>query len=200
MLKPLLREKLLAVEGMDEIVFFEELLKYIGLADSIDLVQVGGKDQFKIKMPALQKTSGFLHLNSIAIIRDADKNGGGAFISIKKILEKMNLQPPDAPGMFSSSIPRVGVFIIPDNVNQGMLESLCIETVKDKAAMRCVNDFINCSQQLEMKPHNIDKAKAHAYLSIMPEIANSIGRGAQKGHWNFDDQALKPLIGFLSKM
>ena len=86
MAAPLTKTKLLAVEGTDEIIFFEELFKHIGILDKVELREVGGKDQFKIKMPALQKTTGFNDLESIAIIRDADESFKGAFESIKKII------------------------------------------------------------------------------------------------------------------
>jgi hypothetical protein len=200
MIAPLTRTKLLAVEGIDEVVFFEELLKHLDMIDSVDVRQVGGKDQFKIKMPVLQKSSGFNRLESVAIIRDADENTSGAFNSIKKILDKMHLPAPGKPGDFYNGTPRVGIFIMPDNTRKGMLETLCIDTVEDNDAMRCVDEFVRCSLDLKRKPRNIDKAKAHAFLSIMPDIANSLGRGAQKGYWNFNAPALKPLIAFLSQL
>jgi len=196
----LTKTKLLAVEGTDETVFFGELLKHLNLFHRVDIRQVGGKDQFKNKMPTLQKTSGFNQLESIAIIRDADENSAGAYKSIKNILAKMTLQPPAKPGTFADGSPRLGIFIMPDNAAQGMLETLCLKAVQDNEAMNCVNEFIACSQDLKKKPKNIDKAKAHAYLSIMPDIANSVDRGAQKGHWNFNASALKPLIDFLTQL
>ena len=200
MAAPLTKTKLLAVEGTDEIIFFEELFKHIGILDKVELREVGGKDQFKIKMPALQKTTGFNDLESIAIIRDADESFKGAFESIKKILEKMNLQVPARPGIFAEGIPKVGFFIMPDNTGNGMLENLCLDTVKDDKAIECVDQFIDCAKKLKKQPKNAAKTKAQAYLSLMPEIANSVGRGAQKGYWNFDSSELKPLIHFINQL
>ena len=196
----LTRTKLLAVEGTDEIIFFEELFKHIGMLDKVELREVGGKDQFKIKMPALQKTTGFNNLESIAIIRDADENFKGAFESIKKILEKMNLRVPTRPGTFADGIPKVGIFIMPDNSSKGMLENLCLDTVKDDKVMECVDQLIDCAKKLKKQPKNAAKTKAQAYLSLMPEIANSVGRGAQKGYWNFDSSELIPLIHFINQL
>jgi hypothetical protein len=46
----------------------------------------------------------------------------------------------------------------------------------------------------------LTKTKAQAYLALMPEIANSVGRGAQKGYWNFDSSELTPLIHFINQL
>lgn len=200
MVKPLKKTKLLAVEGTDEVIFFEELFKHIGMLDIVELREVGGKDQFKIKMPTLLKTTGFNNLDAIGIIRDADENFGSAFESIKNVLKKMGIRVPDRPGQFSDAIPKVGIFIMPDNANKGMLENLCLNTVKDDKAIECVDQFIDCAKKLKKQPKNVAKTKTQAYLALMPEIANSVGRGAQKGYWNFNSVKLKPLINFLTQL
>jgi hypothetical protein len=197
---PLTKKKLLAVEGMDEVVFFEELLRHMGMTDKIDVRQVGGKDQFKIKLPVLQKITGFDKLETVGIIRDADESFERAFESVKGVLQKMGLQVPVRSGDFSKGIPGVGIFIMPDNAGKGMLEDLCLQTVKGETAMECVKQFIDCAGKLKNKPKNISRAKAQAFLTIMPEIASSVGRGAQKRYWDFESAELKPLLHFLSRL
>lgn len=194
------KAKLLAVEGHDEVIFFNELFKYIGIEDSVELWEVGGKDQFKNKMPVLQKTTGFNKLETIGIIRDADESFENAFKSIKGVLEKMKFQAPERAGEFTAGIPKIGIFVMPDNVNEGSLENLCLDTVKDDDAMECVDQVINCAKKLKKPPKNIPKAKTQAFLALMPEIAKNLGNGAQKGYWNFDSQRLKPLIDFLNQL
>jgi len=81
-----------------------------------------------------------------------------------------------------------------------MLEDLFLESVKNHEAMKCVNDFIACSQELQEAPKNISKAKAQVFLAAKPRIANSIGLAAQKGYWNFNSEKLQPLINFLKQL
>jgi len=50
--------KILAVEGEDEKNFFDRLLRNMRISD-IDIRIVGGKDQFKSKLPALKNAPGF---------------------------------------------------------------------------------------------------------------------------------------------
>jgi hypothetical protein len=199
---PITKKKLLVVEGKDEKNFFEELFKHMTKKNIIDIRDVGGKDNFKNSMPTLTRISGFNDLEAIAFVRDADDSCRSAFESIKGILEKNSLLPPGKPGKFSQGNPKVGIFIMPDNKNRGMLEDLCLETVKDEEGMECVNRFIDCVNQLENPPKNKDiaKAKAQAFLAIMPEIVDKVGLGAKKGYWDFDSATLEPLKEFFSEL
>lgn len=167
-------KKVLAVEGKDEENFFKALLKYVDITD-FEIRDVGGKDQFKNKLPALVKIPGFSDVVEVlAVIRDADNDANAAFKSIRDILRKAGLKPPKSRNQFSIGKPKIGIFIMPGNSDIGMLEDLCMETVKDHPAMKCVNTFIGCVSKLELPPNNLTKAKAQAFLSAMPNIVNSV--------------------------
>lgn len=200
MLEPFTKTRLQAVEGEDEINFFKKLLEHIGIFDSVDIRQSGGKDKFKDLMKAFTITRGFRGIEMIAVIRDADENANNAFRSVTGTLEKIGFKSPDEPGQFSKGMPAVGVFIIPDNSSKGMLEDLCLDTVKDHKAMKCVDDFIACTQELKERPKNIPKAKVQAFLAAKPTIVRSVGLGAQKGYWNFKSEKMHSLIAFLNQL
>ena len=200
MLEPFTKTRLLAVEGDDEINFFKKLLEVIGISNLVDIRKSGGKDKFKDLMRAFTVTRGFKSLEIIAVIRDADKNAADAFKSITGVLRKIGLKTPDKPGGYSGGGPAVGVFIMPDNSSGGMLEDLCLDTVNDHEAMKCVDDFIYCTQKLNESPNNIPKAKVQAFLASKPKIVNSLGLGAQKGYWNLESEKLQPLITFLNRL
>lgn len=193
------QKKVIAVEGSDEVNFFNALLKYTGITD-IDVCEVGGKQQFKNKLPALVRRSGFTDVEVLVIIRDADNDAAAAFKSIKNILKKERLKSPIQANQFSEGIPRIGIFIMPGNSDTGMLEDLCLKTVKHHPAMGCVESFIGCVAKLENLPNNIAKAKAQAFLAAMPELANSVGVGAQKGYWNFNSEELTDLKSFIDNL
>ncbi|MFQ6120356.1 MAG: DUF3226 domain-containing protein [Methanosarcinales archaeon] len=190
------QKKVLAVEGKDEVNFFDALLKYVEITD-IEIRDVGGKNQFKNKLPALVKTSGFSEVEVFAVVRDADEDANASFRSIKNILKKEGLKPPTQMNKFSDGKPIVGIYIMPGNSDRGMLEDLCLRTVENHPAMECVSSFIDCVSRLENPPNNLAKAKAHAFLAAMPELANSVGIGAKKGYWDFDSDELTDLKSFL---
>ncbi|MFC2155570.1 DUF3226 domain-containing protein [Acidobacteriota bacterium] len=191
---------LLVVEGKDEVNFFEALLREIGMNENVDVRETEGKDKFKELMPAFTITTGFNLIEKIAVIRDADNNSNDAFKSVIDVLKKNGLKPPKKPGEFSRGIPSVGVFIMPDNTSTGMLEDLCLDTVMDHPAMKCVDTFIDCVRDLKEPPKNISKSKVQAYLAAKPEIKNSLGVGAQKGYWDLKSKNLRPLISFLEQL
>jgi hypothetical protein len=112
---------------------------------------------------------------------------------------------------FSTGIPRVGIFIVPGDVDKGMLEDLCLRTVADHPAMPCVDGFLECLRgKVEWRepedvqaagphrfPNNAAKAKAKAFLAAQKDDLPSVGVAALAGIWNFDADCLEQLRGFI---
>lgn len=199
-------KRVLAVEGKDEVNFFETLLKSINITD-FQICEVGGKDKFPIRFPILVKTPGFYQpdglpwVTHVAIVRDKDEDN--AFESIANIVQAVGIEPPDRPSSFSNGKPKVGIFIMPGETTEGtMLEDLCLKTVKDHPAMKCVNEFSSCVSALKSPPKNISKAKAQVFkaqvfLATQPDIVDSVGLGAKKTYWDFEAPCLAELKTFL---
>src|SRR4030042_4664636 len=100
--------------------------------------------------------------------------------------------------VFSSDSPKIGIYVMPGSGEQGMLEDLCLKTVKGNPAMKCVDNFFECIRKRKIEPKNISKAKVQVYLAAMPEIVNCIGLGAQKKYWNFESNELSDIKSFLN--
>jgi hypothetical protein len=206
---PITSRNVIAVEGDDEKHFFGKLLRHIEVG-SFDIRCVGGKNQFKNKLPALVKTSGFFRadgspsIEHLAIVRDKDQDD--AFKSIANIVAKAGLTPPDKHGGFSKAKPKVGIFIMPgDTVDGTMLEDLCLRTVDGHRAMDCVREFASCVAELPDPPKNMSKArvqafKAYLFLAAQSEVADCVGLGAQRDYWNLDSPVLSELKDFLLQM
>lgn len=202
----LVKANLIVVEGKDEKLFLEKLLDQMGLRGITDVRDVEGKDHFRTKIPALLKMTGFdENVKSLAIIRDADDNADAAFQSIQSIMRRAECEPPAVMNEFQEGGDRkVGIFIMPGDSERGMLEDLCLRTVSDHPAMKCVDSFVSCIQGLEQPPNEVhlSKVKVVAFLAAMPELAitNAVGRGAMKGFWNLDSPELDGLKKFLTLM
>ncbi|OJT17426.1 hypothetical protein BO221_45785 [Archangium sp. Cb G35] len=68
--------------------------------------------------------------DAVGVLLDADsvKSPGVRFGDVRKaLLDKVKLTIPDQPGQVSAASPRCGIFVLPDNVNSGTLESLLLE-------------------------------------------------------------------------
>jgi hypothetical protein len=79
--------KLIAVEGKDEVNFFNCLLKDMGF-DNYAVREVGGTRRFNDKFPALVRSSDFSNVDTIIVIRDAEESAENAFESIKKCVNR----------------------------------------------------------------------------------------------------------------
>lgn len=199
------KERLIVVEGKDEEDFFKRLLSQMSLQDLVEIRSVGGKDQFRRKVPALLRSRGFVdHVRSFALIRDADDNAQVAFDSLRDLLAEEGCQPPKDMNLFSEGERKVGIFIMPGNSEYGMLEDLCLRTVKDHPAMNCVHEFVECLMGLPEPPNptHLSKVKVISFLAAMPELAisNAVGRGSLKGQWNFESEELAELREFLQEL
>jgi hypothetical protein len=115
------QKKVLAVEGKDEVNFFHALLEYVGITD--------------YEIPALVRMPGFSDVDVLVVIRDADEDANAAFASIRDSLRKEGFELPENINQFSYGKPKIGIFIMPGNSDTGMLEDLCLETVKDHYEM-----------------------------------------------------------------
>ncbi|AEF97100.1 DUF3226 domain-containing protein [Methanotorris igneus] len=217
--------KILIVEGEDEKRFFKEFLNFLGISD-VQILKYDGKNNLKNRLKVWVRDSNFRNVNIFGIIIDADNNSHTSFQSVCDILRNVGLKPPQKMYVFSDGYPRIGVYIMPGNFENGMLEDLCIRTVKNCPLIQCVDNLIECAKNLYNNGsvkrffesyeyfkqrgfyrnnfsnsngiiRNIAKAKALAYLSIMPEIVYSVGVGAEKGYWNFESEELNELRRFL---
>ena len=198
-------ERFLAVEGKDECNFFKALLKHIGI-NNIQLLDIGGKDRFPLEFPALYNQEGFNKIKRLGFIRDAETNPAqSAFESVCHIIKTHNLSVPDnANEIKRTNIPHIGIFIMPDNKGTGMLENLCLETIKSMPQFSCIESYISCIapslSPSEKEIFNEQKARVQTYLASRSPIVNSLGLGAQKGYWDFNHHCLDDIKYFLREL
>ena len=65
---------ILAVEGKDEVNFFDALIKYLCITN-IQIIDVGGKDSFQNKFSAIIQSEGALaKIKKIGFVRDAEEH------------------------------------------------------------------------------------------------------------------------------
>ncbi|NOZ07048.1 MAG: hypothetical protein GXP41_11975 [Chloroflexi bacterium] len=164
---PITQPKLLLVEGKDEVKLFEKLISDLGLVD-IEIRSVLGKTKFRDNIATLPRLSGFGQVVSLGMVRDADKDPSGAFSSLRDALEAAGLPRPTKPLQSAGDTPKVTVMILPDRERQGMLEDICLDSVREDPAMLCVDQYFQClSEQIKDLPHNLAKARVRAFLASM---------------------------------
>ncbi len=197
------KSALLLVEGKDEVNFFNALLDDCNIPE-VQIIEIGGKNKFKLEFPALLNLEGFLNVKSYAIIQDADNDSNATLTSIKSLLSKYHQPIPNDCGEFvANNCIRVGIYIVPGNKKEGMLENLCLDTVENNPVLKCVDQYLSClEEQLEKHdfPRNRAKARMHAFLAGQNKLVPSLGLAAKKAYFNLKSEVLSDLRRFLEEL
>lgn len=199
---PITLEKLLLVEGATPMHLFEALLRHLGLSGQVEIRDFRGVGDFRTFVRDLAKTAEFQTLvRSVGVIRDAEQDTAAARQSVTDALAAAGLTPAGTPGV------RTSIFILPDNANPGMIETLCMQAVKQEpnlaAAGGCVDEFFLCLQRSGVAvptDNRFAKHQAQAFLATRPEVQLFPGVAAYRGYWPWDSPAFDPLKQFLRSL
>lgn len=193
--------KILAVEGQDEWYFFKEMLeKHLKITD-VQLIDIGGESNFEKEFATISILPGFSSVKKIGSVRDADTDAKVAFEKIcKAIKDGLGLPAPETMNNFTNNKPQIGVFIMPNNSDSGMLEDLCLQSVQKDTVMPCLDAFISCVKNNlpnDKHPKIWSKAKTPVFLATRKDIKSSVGFGAEEGYWIFGHPCFDQLKQFL---
>ena len=192
-------QKLLIGEGTDDAYFFRAFVKHLQL-DDIQVLDYAGKSNLSEFIKSLPVLPGFGQLRSIGITRDADTDAAAAFQSIRDALERASLPVPLCLAKVAAGTPNVSVFILPNCKDPGMLEDLCIESIKSKPEWVCVDAFFDCvERQMKRrpKPSTMSKARTRVWLTTCDEPDKLIGQAAEAGYWEWTHPAFSSLESFV---
>lgn len=72
----------------------------------------------------------------------------------------------------------IGVWLMPDNENEGYLEHWIVNSIKNKTASYFDNakQFIDSFDDSHFKPHTITKAEVYTWLAIQPKPCTDLSR------------------------
>jgi hypothetical protein len=147
---PVSLAKLLLVEGDTPLHFFEALLRHLGLQNEMEIRNYHGIRDLRTYLLDLASSEAFRRLvTSVGIVRDAeDKPATAARQSVTDAMAAAGLTPARVPPI------RTSLFILPDNINPGMLETLCMQAVRSEAGLAganaCVEQFFACLGQSQV--------------------------------------------------
>ena len=196
---PITHSRLLLVEGRDPLEFFKALLRHLGLLDAIEIRDYRGISNLGNFLETLPNVSGFLGVDSMGIVRDAEsQQPDQAFASVCSHLNRGGFEVPPRLMAASGGRPAVSVFVLPDCASTGMLESLCLRMVEHDPAWTCVERYFTCLQEQNVAlPRTTPKAQVQAFLASRGEYIPHLGLAAHRGHWPWDDAGLDCVKEFL---
>ncbi len=196
---------LLAVEGKDECNFFKALLTHLEITE-VQLIDIGGKDNFLLEFPALTFLEGFNSIERLGFVRDAEtRPAQSAFSSVCMMLQKHKLPVPAKPNeIICEGALRLGIYIMPDNAGTGMLENLCLASIALMPISECIEKYIQCfstcQEKEEKSAYNDSKARVQTYLASRAPLVNSLGLGALRGYWDFHHQCFDGIKDFIKQL
>ena len=196
----ILEDRLLLVEGKDELNLFEQLIEdCFSRNPGIQVLPIGGKTRLRTNMKTLYTAAlSRPSLRAIGIVRDADKKAADSFKSVRSSVQRAGYKPPPIHAGFSDANPSIGIFIVPDGSGPGAIETICRQSVQVDPAAKCVDEYMDC-----LKTHNAlkseipDKTFAHAYLAALSDPVARVGEGAKQGVWDFQAPAFDDLRKFI---
>jgi hypothetical protein len=201
-LPPVALARLLLVEGNTPLHFFEALLRHLQLAYAVEVRSFGSISTLKPFLVDLAANAAFqAFVTSLGVVRDAENDAGAARQSVDGALQAAGLTPARVPPI------KTAVFILPDNSNPGMIETLCMLAVMSEPTLltenTCTAQYFACLQNngvaLPAEP-KLAKNRAQAYLASRLDVQLFPGQAAYRGHWPWNNAVFDPLKQFLQNL
>ena len=196
------------VEGGDDEQFISGLIKKrnINIKElTIDIC--GGYPKIIKSIENLSRHEGYGSMRRLIVIADANSVGvKNRFESIIKSIDKNEFTIPNSIGVLSNKEHdkrQFGVFLFPDNVNNGAIEDLCMNALINKDNLKAVDSFIKSLIEkgiLEEGDHNISKRKIHIYMAMSKNPTGNIGGAVKQGEINFESNEFDLLEKFLKSI
>jgi hypothetical protein len=192
--QPVRLAKVLLVEGETPLNFFDALTRHLGLSSQIEIRSYGGIDDLTQFLSTFVTTTEFkTTVKTLGIVRDAEDNAGAARQSIEAVIAAANVPQGIA----------VRSFLLPDNTDAGMIETLMQQSVANTPLFGCVHEFFRNTPTAGFTlPAGVIAAKhrVQAYLAARDDIQVMPGIAASRGAFPFAHAAFQPISDFLRSL
>ncbi|GHV31301.1 hypothetical protein FACS1894177_05560 [Bacteroidia bacterium] len=197
--------KKLLVEGNDDQHVVWALCVKFKITENFDVIDCESIDGVKEEFSIRNKQLG---TKIIGIIVDADTDLQARWNSLKNILVSKGFNIPDnlpKEGLIVENKTRkVGVWIMPDNNTNGMLEDFISFLVPedDKLIPVVDNTLANIENQKLNKYSDVHKSKAkiHTWLAWQENPGSPMGQSITKRYLSTDDELCQNFVNWLRKL
>jgi hypothetical protein len=174
------------VEGPDDKGVLVAMLQYLGVGRGIDVKDSCGIQGLLAAVPVELKGS---QIGQLGIVTDADADIGARWDAIKGVLVKSGYSAVPAKPKHGGTIisagdlPRVGIWIMPDNASVGAVEGFVSTLVPTSdtlwpLATTTVSHVITVEQRFI--PSHQSKATMHTWLAWQAEPGRPMGQAITK--------------------
>jgi len=197
--------QILLVEGKDDLFVFSNLFEKYQVKQSFKIINKDGIEQLFLSIPIYVKADN----STIGIVVDADSDINFRWKSLKSILSNIGYNVPDSPMtsgtiISSSSLPKLGVWIMPNNDENGMLEDFVRELVppNDKL-MPVVESTLTDIEAKSLNNYKIihkSKAKIHTWLAWQESPGTPMGLAINKTYLESTSKICSIFIIWINKL
>lgn len=176
--------KLLLTEGDSDCHVIVSLCSYYKLeAELFGFFSCGNDDQVLKKANALLNLDGENKKEVIGIVLDADRDLSACWQRVKDKFSRYQYTFPDRPTeggtiLEADLLPKLGVWLMPNNIDVGMLEDFCLQLV-DLNKVTLVEENIQLAKEKNItsfKEVHSSKALIHTYLAWQDEPGKPLGQ------------------------
>jgi hypothetical protein len=202
-------KKILLVEGVDD----EHVLRHLcrnrgGL--QLDVENLGGVDKLLDSFPIRLKAAGDGAI--VGVVIDADADLASRWQSLRDRLIAVGYEKlPDNPAAEGTIVeppagkflPRVGIWIMPDNQTKGILEDFLRFLVPEGSALfEHVKSSVAAIPQSERRFHQLAEPKAviHTWLAWQEEPGKPLGTAITARYLDPDVTQVDDLISWLNRL
>ncbi len=184
-------DNVLLVEGLDDCHVVMSVCGAHNVPETFGLYECGSDAQLLKRLNALVSQSNVPRV--IGIVLDADTGIDRRWTNIRGKLKHYNYQFPDIPAENGTIIearerlPKLGIWIMPNNHTMGMLEDFCLEMIGLEARQTAESAVLGAKRAgvTTFKDAHLSKAVVRTYLAWQDEPGRPLGQ-------SITTQALRP--------
>lgn len=198
--------KKLLVEGNDDQHVIWALCEKFTVTENFDVIDCEGITKLYEQLPVRFKQA---QVNTIGLIIDADSEIKDRWKSISALLSLQGFTiPQEIPieGLIlkNNSDFKIGVWIMPNNNENGMLEDFISFLVpKEDKILPIVNDTLTNIENQGLNQYSLihkSKATIHAWLSLQSDPGTPMGLGITKRYLTTDEETCLKLVNWLKEL
>lgn len=198
--------KVVLTEGKNDFHVISALCEHHSLPKTFGLWVCGSDVQLLKTMSTFLIRSA--PLDAMAIVLDADNPDlASKWASVKARLEKEGYavsSKPDSGGTIirQDGMPTIGIWLMPDNNVDGMLEDFCTKLAPE-AAMKLSGECVKSAEDegfASFIPNHRSKAEIHTYLAWQNEPGRPLGQAITAKCLDPDHPIANRFVGFLKQL
>ena len=196
------KKPILLVEGYTDLYFVKHIYKKSCLSFDWEVKNGGGIDSV---LSHLEIALRHRERPPIGVIVDADSDIKKCWSRITSRLKVSTPEYPSPGGTIIDQVgglPRIGIWVMPDNESSGELEDFVIEMIPDDDVVWCLSKaYVDGIPEDNRKFNSgkIDRAKLYAWLAVRKQPSH-IGTAICDGDLDISTERCKAFVAWLKRL